>query len=100
MTVTDSDKSSVSVVTRFLLKATKRIFQQKVDASLSLRCQMNGGVKINGGVGDGERRFDISKQSLILVMNERREILNVKVSKQTRSEASKKKVLITRVSNI
>ena len=45
------------------------------------------------------RRFDISKYSLVLVMNEKREILNVKVSKQT-SEASKKKVLITRVSNI
>ena len=54
----------------------------------------------NGGKG-----FDISKYSLISVMNEKRNkylilMLNLTVSKQTRSEASKKKVIIKRVSNI
>ena len=52
MTVTNSDKSSVSVATRCLLKVTKRTFQQKVHSSLTLRCRITGGVKINGGVGD------------------------------------------------
>ena len=47
-----------------------------------------GGVKINGGIG-------ISKNPLISVINEKREIilmLKLKVSKQIRSEASKNKV--------
>ena len=80
MTVTNSDKSSVSVATRFLLKVTKRTFQQKVHSSLALRCQINEGSQnkrrgwrsllnlINGGRG-----FDMSKYSLISVMNERRD---------------------------
>ena len=59
-----------------------------------------GGVKIHGGVGVS----NILKP-LISVMNEKRDkcltlMLNLKVSKQTRSEASKNKVIIKRVSNI
>ena len=60
---------------------------------------MNGeGVKING-------RGGISKYPLILVMNEKRNkglilMLNLKLSKQIRSEASKNKVIIKRLSNI
>ena len=55
-------------------------------------------LKINGGVR-------ISKYPLTSVMNEKRDkclvlMLNLKVSKQTRSEASKNKVIIKRVSNI
>ena len=57
-------------------------------------------VKING-------EFGISKNPLISVMNEKKKhkclilMLNLKVSKQTRSEASKNKIIITkRVSNI
>ena len=55
---------------------------------------MNGG----GEVG-------ISKNPLISVMNEKRDIclilmLNLKVSKKARFEASKGKVMIKRVSNI
>ena len=47
----------------------------------------------------------ISKYPLISVMNEKRDkclilMLNLKVSKQTRSEASKNKVIIKRVSHI
>ena len=57
--------------------------------------------KINPGGGVG-----ISKNRLISVMNEKRDIkylilmLNLKVNKKTRSEASKNKVIIKRVSNI
>ena len=76
MTVTNTDKSSVSVATRFLFKVTERTFQQKVHSSLNLRCQIKGwgkggggGVKING-----ERGFNISKYSLISVMNEKRDM--------------------------
>ena len=81
MTVTNSDKNSVSVATRLLLKVTKRTFQQKVHSSLALRCRINGGSQnkwkgwrsflnlINGGRG-----FDISIYSLISVMNEKRDI--------------------------
>ena len=56
-----------------------------------------GVVKINRGVG-------ISKNPLILVMNEKKThkslilMLNLKVSNQTRSEASKNKVIIKRAS--
>ena len=58
-----------------------------------------GGVKINGG-GVG-----ILKNQLISVMNEKRDkclilMFNLKVSKQTRNETSKNKVIIKRVSNI
>ena len=81
MTVTNSDKSSVSVATRFLLKVTKRTFQQKVNSSLTLRCRINGGCQnkrrgwgsflnlINGGMG-----FNISIYLLISIMNEKRDI--------------------------
>ena len=63
------------------------------------------GVKINRGVG-------ISKNPLVSAMNEERDInetkikrhkclmLNLKASKQTRSKASKNKVIIKIVSNI
>ena len=56
------------------------------------------GVKIN-------RRVGVSKYPLISVTNEKRDkcfklVLNLKVSKQTRSEASKNKVIIKIVSNI
>ena len=55
---------------------------------------------IKGGGGGG-----ISKNPLISLMTEKRDIclilmLNLKVSKQTRIEASKNKVMIKRVSNI
>ena len=81
MTVTNSDKRSVSVATRLLLKVTKRTFQQKVHSSLTLGRRINEGSQnkrrgwrsllnlINGGRG-----FDISKYSLISVMNEKRDI--------------------------
>ena len=81
MTVTNSDKSSVSVATRFLLRVTKRTFLQKVHSSLTLGCQINEGTQdkqrgwrsllnlINGG-----REIDILKYSLILVTNEKRDI--------------------------
>ena len=47
----------------------------------------------------------ISKNPLILVMNEKRDkclilMLNIKVSKQTRSEATRNNAIIKRVSNI
>ena len=113
MAVTNSGKSSVSVGSRFLLKVTKKTFQQKLHFSLTLRCRINRGVGQNKRRGwrsllnliNRGRRFDISKYSLISVMNEKRDtclmlMLNLKVSKQTRSEASKNKVIIKRVSNI
>ena len=55
-----------------------------------------GGFKINGGIGIN---------LLISVMNEKRDkrlilMLNLKVSKQTRSETSKNKGVIKRVSDI
>ena len=55
-----------------------------------------GGFKINGGIGIN---------LLISVMNEERDkrlilMLNLKVSKQTRSETSKNKGVIKRVSDI
>ena len=58
---------------------------------------MGGQNKREGGGG-------ISKNQLISVMNEKRDkclilMLNLKVSKQTRSEASKNNVIIKRVSN-
>ena len=61
---------------------------------------MNGGFKINIPLLAG-----ISKYLLISVMNEKRDkclilMLNLKVTKQTRSEPSKNKVMIKRVSNI
>ena len=51
------------------------------------------------------RGFGIPKYSLISVMNEKRDkclmfMLNLKVSKQRRSEASKNKVKIKKVSHI
>ena len=54
----------------------------------------------------GGRGLDISKYSLISVMNEKKRheclilMFNLKVSKQTRSKASKNKVMIKRVSNV
>ena len=53
----------------------------------------------------GEEGGGISKNSLILVMNEKRDkclilMLNLKVRKQARSKASKNKVTIKIVSNI
>ena len=60
------------------------------------------GVKINGGRGGGgnfKKSFNIGHEwkkiykCLILM-------LNFKISKQTRSEASKTKVIIKRISNI
>ena len=55
-----------------------------------------GGFKINGGIGIN---------LLISVMNQKRDkrlilMLNLKVSKQTRSETSKNKGVIKRVSDI
>ena len=55
---------------------------------------------INGGMG-----FDISKYSLVSAMNEKRNkclvlMLSLKVSKQRRSEASKNKVIMKRISYI
>ena len=73
--------SSVKVATRFLLKVTKRTFQQKVHSSLTLGRRINKGSQnkprgwrsllnlINWGRG-----LDILKYSLILVMNEKRDI--------------------------
>ena len=64
------------------------------------------GVKINAGAaGVGAAGVRISKYLVISVMNEKRDkclilMLNLKVSKQTRSEASKNKVIIKRVLNI
>ena len=81
MTVTNTDKISISVATRFLLKVTKRTFQQKMHSSLTLGCRINEGRQnkrrdgrsllnlINGGRG-----FNILKYSLISVMNEKRDI--------------------------
>ena len=83
-TVTNSDKSSVSVTTRFLLKVTKKTFQQKVYSSLNLRCRINGaggrsqneprGWRYLLNLVNGGREFDISIYSLILVMSEKRDI--------------------------
>ena len=55
-----------------------------------------GGFKINGGIGIN---------LLISVINEKRDkrlilMLNLKISKQTRSETSKNKGVIKRVSDI
>ena len=76
------------------------------------------GVKINGGRGSeifvkfnrrgvqNKREVGISKYRLISVMNEKKRhkclilMLNLKVGKQKRSEASKSKVIIKSVSNI
>ena len=52
MAVTNSDKSSVKVATRFLLEVTKRAFQQKVHSSLTLRCQINEESQNKSRVGD------------------------------------------------
>ena len=94
MTVTNSDKNSVSAATRFSFKVIKRTFQQKVHSSLTLRCGINGGSqnKRRGwrsllNLTNGGRGFDISKYSLILVMNVKRDkclilMFNLKVSKQ------------------
>ena len=113
MTVTNSDKSSVSVAIRFLLKVTKRTFQQKVHSSLTLRCRINWesqnkprGWRSLLNLIIGGRGFDISIYSLISVMNEKKRhkclilMLNLKVSKESRSEASKDKIIIKKVSNI
>ena len=79
-----------------------------------------GGVKINEGLkifikfnnrggrggGRGRCRVGIAKYPLISAMNEKKRhkclilMLNLKVSTQTRSEASKNKVIIKRVSKI
>ena len=76
MTITNSGESSVSVGTRVLLKVTKRTFQQKLHSSLTLGCGINEiGVKIR----------DINKYSIFK--------LDLKISRQTRSEASKNKVI-------
>ena len=52
MTVTNSDKSSVSVATRLLLKVNKKTFQQKCILLIFLGAKETSEVKINGGVGD------------------------------------------------
>ena len=78
MTVKNSDKNSISVATRFFLKVTKRTFQQKVHSYLTLRCRINGGshnkrrdwITLLNLISEG-RGFDISKYSLISVMNEK-----------------------------
>ena len=78
----------------------------RVHVTYSRRCLINGEVKINKGGGEGGRGVGISKYRLIWVMNEKKRhkclilMLNLKVSKQTRSEASKSKVIIKRISNI
>ena len=81
MRVINSDKSRVSVATRFFLKLTKRTFQQKVHSSLTLMCRINGesqnkrrGLRSLLDLINGGRGFDISKYSLISVMNEKRDI--------------------------
>ena len=63
-------------------------------------------VKFNKrGGGQNKREVGFSKNPLISVMNEKRDInvhkllmLNLKVSKQTRSEASKNKEMIKKLS--
>ena len=62
-------------------------------------------VKFNKPERGGKRGVGISKNPLKSVMNKKRDkclilMLNLKVSKQTRSEASKNKVIIRRASNI
>ena len=74
MTVTNSDKSSVSVATRLLLKGTKRTFQQKVHSSLTLILDRRRGWRSLLNLINGGRGFDILKYSLISVMNEKRDI--------------------------
>ena len=68
-----------------------------------------GGENKQGGwrffVKFNKQGVRISKYPLILVMNEKRNkclilMFSLKVSKQTRSETSKNKVIIRRVSNI
>ena len=65
----------------------------RLESGIFVKLNKRGGVKINWyGVG-------ISKYPLILVMNEKKDkcliyTLNLKLSKQTRNEASKNKVII------
>ena len=65
---------------------------------------MNGGRRGGRGGGGGLKLQNI--RPLILVMNEKKKhkclilMLNLKVSKETKSEAGKNKIIIKRVSNI
>ena len=81
MVVRKSGKSSVSVATRLFLKVTKRTFQHKVHFSFTFMCQINEenqnkprGSRSLLNLINGGRTFDISKYSLISVMNEKRDI--------------------------
>ena len=78
---------------------TKCPFLVVVTYSISQALIQQGGGGTGGGGGG------ISKYPLISVMNEKRDkclilMLNLTVSKHTRSEAGKNKVIIKRVSNI
>ena len=80
ITVTNSNKGSVSVTIKFLFKVTKKTFQEIVHSSLTLEGRIN--------------KVSQHKRHKCLIL-----MLNLKVSKQTRREASKNKVT-KRVSNI
>ena len=66
----------------------------------TLRCPINGrGVEINGGGLEFQKSVNIGyewkKRHKCLTL-----MLNLRVSKRTKSEASKDKIIIKRVSNI